>query len=329
MSWFDMRNPVGRAALAVVIAALGLVALPTAQESRPTFKVATWNIRAGSGIEGWVKPAGFESGTGNCTDSNKPLNAWGAGFVQPFVTKHVADDADVVAFGTQEGWGCARSENVARLLKGWKKWTWGRSGVTLFTRYGIKGDWDEFQIEKAGVDGAREHRWLLGGYVCLVADCSRTAYIATTHLTPVSDKAWPEHVQKVLTHLASRTEPQLWMGDLNLWKSDQWSPPVRCGAATAPMAEAYDRIVKAGYVDAWAATQNGPGWTGMTSRKAPRGRTYCGENSDGTPYKRIDYVFAKGLKPVATELFAFTGAGTPHPSDHLGLKATIEMPAAR
>ena len=94
------------------------------------------------------------------------------------------------------------------------------------------------------------------------------------------------------------------------------------------MAAAYDLITKAGFIDAWAATQAGPGWTGMTSRKAQRGNTYCGEQANGTPYKRIDYVLAKGLKPVATELFGFTGAGTPHPSDHLGLKASFELPAA-
>ena len=91
----------------------------------------------------------------------------------------------------------------------------------------------------------------------------------------------------------------------------------------------FPNIIKAGFTDAWAATQSGPGWTGMTSRKAPRGGVYCGEQSNGTPYKRIDYVLTKGLKPVATELFAFTGAGTPHPSDHLGLKATLELPPAR
>jgi hypothetical protein len=95
------------------------------------------------------------------------------------------------------------------------------------------------------------------------------------------------------------------------------------------MAAAYDRIIAAGYIDAWAATQTGPGWSGMTSRKAPRGGTYCGKNSDGTPYKRIDYVLTKGVKPIATELFGFVGPGRWHPSDHLGLKATLEMPGRR
>ena len=309
-----------------LIAALAAMTVAAQAQAPATFKVATWNMRGGSGIRGFVNPAGFDSGTGNCTDKSRPLNAWGVGFVQPFVTKHVADDPAVVAFGTQEGWGCARSGNVAPLLTGWKKWAWGRSGVNLFTRYGIKGDWDEFRIEKAGVGGMKEDRWLLGAVVCLVADCSRTSYIYVTHLSPATNRDWSPHVQKVLDHLATRTQPQLLMGDLNLWKDDRWSPNVRCGATTPEMTVAYDNIIKAGFTDAWAATQSRPGWTGMTSRKAPRGGVYCGAESNGTPYKRIDYVLTKGLKPVATELFAFTGAGTPHPSDHLGLKATLEMP---
>jgi hypothetical protein len=321
-----MMNTAGRGAI-VLIAALAATTLAVRAQAPVTFKVATWNLRGGSGIEGYVKPAGFESSTGNCTDPARPRNAWGVGFLQPFVTKHVAGDPDVIAFGTQEGWGCARSEKVAPLLTGWKKWTWGRSGVNLFTRYGIVGEWAEFQIEKAGVGGMKEHRWLLGGNVCLVADCSRTAYIFTTHLAPAANRDWPAHVQKVLDYLATKPQPQVLMGDLNLWKDDRWSPKVRCGAATPEMTVAYHNIIKTGFVDAWAATQSGPGWTGMTSRKAPRGGVYCGEKSDGTPYKRIDYVLTKGVKPVATELFAFTGAGTPHPSDHLGLKATLVMPS--
>jgi endonuclease/exonuclease/phosphatase family metal-dependent hydrolase len=292
----------------------------------PTFKVATWNVRGGSGITGWVGSAGFESGTGNCTDPKKPLNAWGVGAVQPFLTKYVADDPEVVAFGTQEGWGCTRPAQVAPLLTGWKKWTHSRAGVSLFTRYGIAGQWEEFQIEKKGVGGMTEDRWIIGGNVCLVADCTRTAHVWSTHLAPAADQDWPRHVQKVLDYLATKPQPQVWMGDLNLWKWDRWSPRVTCGEATWPMAAAYDRIMRAGYIDAWAATQSGPGWSGMTSRKASRGRTYCGKNNDGTPFKRIDYVLAKGITPIDTELFGFNGPGKWHPSDHLGLKATLRMP---
>ncbi len=299
---------------------------PLHAQTGPTFKVATWNMRGGSGIKGWVGRAGFESSTGNCTDHTRPLNAWGVGFMQPFVTKHVAADADVVAFATQEGWGCTRSAKVGPLLTGWKQWTHGRAGVNLFTRYGIVGPWEEFQIEKAGVGGMPEDRYIVGGNVCLVANCSRTAYMWSTHLAPAADAHWPAHVQKVLDYLATKPQPQVLMGDLNIWKWDRWSPRVTCGAPTPAMAAAYTRIIKAGYVDAWPATQAGPGWSGMTSRKAPRGRTYCGQNRDGSPYKRIDYVLTKGIVPIATELFGSTGAGTPHPSDHLGLKATLQLP---
>jgi endonuclease/exonuclease/phosphatase family metal-dependent hydrolase len=221
---------------------------------------------------------------------------------------------------------------MSPLLTGWKASSPGRAGVNLFARHGIVGPWQEFQIEKKGVGGMREDRWLVGAEVCVTADCQRTAHVWTTHLAPADDGQWPAHVQKVLDYLATKPQPQILMGDLNLWKWDRWSPRVTCGAATRPMADAYDRIVRSGYVDAWATTETGPGWTGMTSRRAPHGNTYCGEHHDGTPFKRIDYVFAKGLQAVDTELFGMTGAGTPHPSDHAGVKASLaldRLPAER
>ena len=326
-------------ALAVLIAGASLSGAQrrggeAAQRPRPaapadtSFKVVTWNMRGGSGIQGWVGAAGFDSNTNNCTDQKRPLNAWGAGVVQRYVTQHVASDQAVVAFATQEGWGCAQSSRVAPLLTGWKKWTHGRSGVNLFVRHGIVGDWKEAQIEKKGVGGMTEDRWVVGGEVCLSADCRRTAHMWSTHLAPAKDADWPAHVQKVLDYLKTQPQPQILMGDLNLWTWDQWSPRVTCGTATRPMAAAYAAILRAGFRDAWTATQRGPGWTGMTSRKAPSGNTYCGQNSDGTPFKRIDYVLTKGIEPVATELFGFTGPGKPHPSDHLGLKATLRVQPA-
>ena len=302
-------------------------ARPYAAPPGPRVTVATWNVRGGSGIGGWVGTAPFRSTTGNCTDRSAPLNAWGAGFIQPFITRDIAADPSVVAFATQEGWGCARSSQMASLLTGWKA-SPERAGVNLFARHGIVGAWQEFQIEKKGVAGMREDRFLIGAEVCLTADCRRTAHIWSTHLAPADDAHWPVHVQKVLDYLATKPQPSILMGDLNLWKWDQWSPRVTCGAATAPMAKAYDLITRAGYVDAWATTETGPGWTGMTSRRAPRGNTYCGKDESGTPYKRIDYVFVKGMAPADTELFGFTGAGTPHPSDHLGVKASLVIAGA-
>jgi endonuclease/exonuclease/phosphatase family metal-dependent hydrolase len=295
-----------------------------------TFKVATWNLRGGSGVRGWKKtPPPFDSDTGNCTDPQQPLNAWGVGFTQRFLTRHIADDPDVVAFGAQEAWGCTDPINVAPVLTGWRSYYHGRAGVGLFARHGIRGSWDEFQIEKRGVGGVSENRFLIGANVCLDADCSHTAYIYSTHLGPPADAEWPAHVQKVLAFLNTRPTPQILVGDLNLWKSDRWSPRVNCGQPTPPMGTAYDMIAGSGFVDTWAVTRRGPGWSGMTSRRASSGwPPYCGEYSTGTPYKRIDYVWTKEVKPVGAELFGFTGPGQAHPSDHLGLKATIELPAS-
>jgi len=310
--------------------ALNAVGRRVEADTRPAFKVATWNLRGGSGQKGWKKtPPPFESDTGNCTDPTRPLNAWGVGFTQQFITEQIANDPAVVAFGAQESWGCTKPSNIAPLLPGWKSHNYGRAGVGLFARHGISGGWDEFRFERKGVGGMSEDRFLVGANVCLVADCSRTAYVYSTHLAPASDAEWPAHVQKVLAFLNTRPTPQILLGDLNLWKWDRWSPRVHCGQATRPMAAAYDMISASGFVDAWAATQRRPGWTGMTSRKASAGwPPYCGERSTGTPFKRIDYVWTRGLKPVGAELFGFTRAGDAHPSDHLGLKAAIELPPA-
>ena len=99
----------GAAAVAASVSAVGRVQPP------PSFKVAFFNIRAGKGqpaLRGRATP--FTS-SGNCTDTAKPLNAWGTGLVQ----KHLLDSVGkepVIALGLAESWAsvCGSPEHVGR-----------------------------------------------------------------------------------------------------------------------------------------------------------------------------------------------------------------------
>ncbi len=289
------------------------------------FKVAAWNLRGGSGAQGFADAPPFDSNTGNCTDPAQPLNAWGRGFTQQFLLSDVAADPAIVALGASESWGCAQGKNVNAVL-GWKAFSRGYNGTTLYARHGISGEWDVHRIEQAGVDGMTESRYIVGANVCLVPDCTRTLYMWAAHLAPPTDAKWSAHVRKVLAYLGTKPQPHLWMGDLNLWRNDRWSPRVRCGTATPAMTQALDLVDRAGYIDAWKATQSAPGWTGMQSRST--GRLGCGRFWNGGLYKRIDYVLSKGIRPTASALFATVDPGAPAPSDHAGILATFPMPAA-
>jgi exonuclease III len=284
------------------------------------FAVATWNVRAGHGTAGLRPNPPFDSNTKNCSDPTRPRNAWGVGAMQRVLQEEIAGDREVVAFGVQEAWGdCANVKNIAAEL-GWRTFVPERNGVGMIARHGIAGAWDQWRIEQKGVGGAAEDRWIVGANVCLVAGCARTMYMWTTHLTPASDAEWPSHVRKVLDRLEERPKPHMFFGDLNLWENDRWSPRTWCGGATRPMAVALASIVRAGYVDAWAATQRGAGWTGMVSRRG------CGAWRRGGLFKRIDYVWSAGIAPRAAVRFGVVAAGDPGPSDHVGVKARFTLP---
>jgi endonuclease/exonuclease/phosphatase family metal-dependent hydrolase len=56
-------------------------------------------------------------------------------------------------------------------------------------------------------------------------------------------------------------------------------------------------------------------------------RPGCGQPR-GNLFKRIDYVFTKGLDVVSTTRFARPEPGADAPSDHAGVTAEIAWPAA-
>lgn len=291
------------------------MAMPEAQvapavERVPTFKVATWNIRSGMGIHG-LGARGFDHRTLNCTDPSQPVNAWGIRIPQRYLESIKADPA-IVALAVQEAWNCAKPRNVNAVL-GFKTITREQQGVALAARYGFRGEPIYFRIDETS------DRWLIGGAVCLDAGCTRSVTMFSTHFGGRSDADNPVQARTALAFLAEQSAPHLFMGDLNLQQINRWNPKVRCTADNAPgNLEALTLIARAGYIDAWKATEDGEGWTGMASRPG------CG-SPEGNLYKRIDYVFLRGLRPVATARFARVAPGADAPSDHAGLIAEVAI----
>ena len=111
--------------------------------------------------------------------------------------------------------------------------------------------------------------------------------------------------------------PRLFMGDLNVYKTDVWNPRVPCtGDDNAGRLRTISLIEGAGYTDAWKATQNSEGWTGMQSRNG------CGTPS-GNLFKRIDYVYSNNMRTLSTDRFGRATPGGDAPSDHVGLIAEL------
>jgi endonuclease/exonuclease/phosphatase family metal-dependent hydrolase len=277
-----------------------------------TFKVATWNIRSGMGIRGFAS-TGWDSNSSNCTDRSRPMNAWGMGLPQRELERIKADPS-IVALALQEAWHCGSPANVNQVL-GFKTPTREQEGVTLLARFGFRDGPSFQQID------ATHHRWVVGGPVCLDPSCSTTVPIFATHFGGSSDDDFPAQAEKLVETLARQTVPHVFMGDLNVFRIDRWNPEAPCTARdSAGRVGAIATIERAGYVDTWKALQQGEGWTGMASRKG------CG-SPPGSFYKRIDYVFQKGLHPLSIQRFAQAAPGADSPSDHAGLIAEFAWPA--
>jgi hypothetical protein len=301
------------AAAAASILACGAGPTEPARASAPnadtaqagTFKVATWNIRSGMGIAGF-STTNWTSNTINCTDRSQPLNAWGMGLPQAELGK-VRDDRSIVAFAVQEAWNCGNPSNVNGVL-GFKDITGERNGTALAARYG-------FSAAPAYVNVGGDD-WVIGGPVCLDAACSASVPIFSTHWTPPGNAFGPV-AQRTLDVLRSQPPAHVLLGDLNVYRVDTWNPDVPCtGPDVAGRVDAIMRMEAAGYADAWKTTQGGEGWTGMTTRNG------CGV-PNGNLFKRIDYVYTKGFRAVATTRLARPAPGADAPSDHVMLVAEL------
>jgi endonuclease/exonuclease/phosphatase family metal-dependent hydrolase len=263
------------------------------------------------GIQGFTT-TNWSSATTNCNDRSTKLNAWGMGLPQQELERLKADPA-VVALAVQEAWGCGSPENVNSIV-GFKTASRQENGVALLARYGFAQPPTYRQIDRANA------RWLVGGHVCLDSACAHTLPVFTTHLGGRSDGDFPGQAEALVDALRDQTQAHLFLGDLNLFRVDQWNPRVPCTAADSNgRLRALEIFHHAGYQDAWAKTQAGEGWTGMSSRKG------CG-SPEGNLYKRIDYVFARRLQVVSTARFAQVKPGADAPSDHAGLIAEFSVP---
>ena len=276
-----------------------------------TFKVATWNIRSGMGISGFATTS-WSSNTLNCSDTSKPLNAWGIGLPQAELAR-IRDDRTIVAFAVQEAWNCGNPSNINSVL-GFQAISRELNGTALAARYGFASPPTSTKI--SGED------WLIGGAVCLDPSCSATMPMFSAHWTPPNNE-FGAVARATLDALGNQPTPHILMGDLNVYRVDRWNPDVPCtGPDVAGRIDAIQRMEAAGYEDAWKATQGSEGWTGMASRNG------CGI-PNGNLFKRIDYVYTKGLRAVSTTRLARAPAGGDSPSDHVMLIAELTTTGAR
>ena len=273
--------------------------------SAAPFKVATWNIRSGMGIRGF-NTTSWSSDTLNCTDRSKPLNAWGVGLPQQELER-IRDDQSIVAFATQEAWNCGNPTNINSVL-GFKTMSGERNGTALAARYGFASGPSYTKI--TGDD------WLVGGVVCLNPACSATIPVFAAHWS-VPEDALGAAAQRTIEILGSQPVPHVVLGDLNVYRVDAWNPSVPCtGPDVAGRVDAIMNMEAAGYADAWKVTQGGEGWTGMSTRNG------CGV-PNGNLFKRIDYVYTKGLTALSTTRIARAAPGADAPSDHVALIAEL------
>jgi hypothetical protein len=269
------------------------------------FKVATWNIRSGMGIRGFTTTS-WSSDTLNCTDQSKPLNAWGIGLPQQELER-IREDQSIVAFATQEAWNCGSPTNINSIL-GFKVMSGERNGTALAARYGFASGPSYTKI--TGDD------WLVGGAVCLDPACSASTPVFSAHWS-VPEDAFGAAAQRTIEILGTQPVPHVLLGDLNVYRVDAWNPSVPCtGPDVGGRVQAIMNMEAAGYADAWKTTQPGEGWTGMSTRNG------CGV-PNGNLFKRIDYVYTKGLTAVSTTRIARAAPGADAPSDHVALIAEL------
>jgi hypothetical protein len=240
------------------------------------------------------------------------MNAWGIGLPQKELER-IKADRSIVVLALQEAWNCASAKNVNAVLQ-FKPPAAEQEGVSLLARYGFAAPPKFKELDP------KNHRWIESGRVCLDAPCSTSLQMFATHLGGSGDADFPPQVERLLAIVGEEPPPHLFLGDLNLFKIDQWNPQVPCTTKDAPgRLSAIAAIEHAGYADTWKVLKSGEGWTGMSSRPG------CGI-PPGSFYKRIDYVFTKGLKATSIERFAEPPPGGDAPSDHAGLIAEFEWP---
>jgi exonuclease III len=313
--------------IAGAITVLGAAAAVTASSSRgaqpqapASFKVAFFNIRSGHGqpaLRGRARP--FTS-TRNCTDTTKPMNAWGTGLVQQHLLESVGKEP-VIALGLAESWAsvCGSPEHVRKVL-GWAARTSERNGVAMVARYGFAGPEQWEQLDTTLNTNPKDTMWVLHVPVCLDRGCSANIGMFVTHWFGTGENkntSYDRQAQATVAFLRKTAggRPHVLVGDLNVWEGTK----AVCGQQ--PNDTGLARLRAAGYADAWQVVHgDAEGYTGMTNRRN------CG-SPEGYVWKRPDYVWAPAaLRPRSIERFATVPPGEAAPSDHYGLIAEFPLP---
>ena len=280
------------------------------QPAAATFKVANWNVRSGMGIAGTTNPKINSDSTDCSVNASKP-----GGPFWPAMDA-VKDDAAVIALGVQEAWACATPQKIRAYL-GWRHATPEQNGTALITRYGLQGKHVMKQVAFKGVEGASEDQWLFGGDVCVDSGCTSTVRIYVAHFTAPDDVGFTAQARNTIAYVTSAPSPErnIIIGDLNYFMANRTLVPCGTDRPTSPPADVF---AAAGYVDAWKTLKPGiDGATGMWNRAG------CGKPEGGL-FKRIDYIYSRGIAPTDVKLFAMiTPMVQDAPSDHAGIVATF------
>jgi endonuclease/exonuclease/phosphatase family metal-dependent hydrolase len=276
-----------------------------------TWQVAFYNIQSGKGTPPLRGPAAFADNH-NCTDTSQPMNAWGAGLIQAELRARLADP-HVIALGLAEAWRCGSPENVQRAL-GWVAHTRERNGTALVARYGFAGADEWRQLDTSRNLNPKDTMWVVRAAVCTDAACSGSIPVYVTHwfaTGPHRDAVMQQQSEDTVSFMARDRAPHVLVGDLNVFESASRV----CGQT--PNWTALRPLRDAGYRDAWRDIHGTrEGYTGMVNRPG------CGE-PEGYPWKRIDYVWLRGFRPVAMARFGMRPPGEAGLSDHLGIVATF------
>jgi len=288
------------------------VSLAFGAQSADPVSVAFYNIRAGQGIQPLRGHAALFVDGHNCTDANKPRNAWGAGLLQREFDRLNADP-HLIALGLAEAWFCASPENVRKAL-GWKQHTGEQNGTGLVARYGFRGKAEWLQLDTSQNKSPRDTMWVVRAAACVDAGCSRTLDVYTTHWSgtgPRGQETSDRQAADTVKFMSQSRGPHVLIGDLNVFEG----PSPVCNQK--PNNSTLNVLRRAGYTDAWPAVhRSDPGFTGMLNRAG------CG-SPEGAPWKRIDYAWAKDMTPIAIERFGMPAPGEAAPSDHVGIVATF------
>jgi exonuclease III len=295
------------------LAALAFSPLPQRPSSDDTVKLAFYNIKSGLGVQPLRSHAATFADGGNCTDSSKPMNAWGTGVVQKTLTGALSDPS-VVALGLAEAWKatCASPEHVRAALD-WKTTASVQNGTSLVARYGLKDQrWQ--QLDTSANRNPSDTAWVLRALVCTDPGCRDTLIAYVTHWSatgPKQREIYELQARQTVDWMRSTSgnERHVLIGDLNVWTANgEVCRQTPNGAAAIAV------LSGAGYIDAWPRIHgDAEGYTGMLNR------VRCG-TPEGYAWKRIDYAWSpSNYPPRDISRFGVTPPGEPAPSDHYGI----------